>query len=99
MVNVPTGSQAIVIIENPFGFDPTNSEILRVLQKGGELRITGTERNRYFKNMLKDSYKPPKGFKVIKKGDILESERRQSFQKDGKPIGKPTDKEVILIKE
>jgi hypothetical protein len=49
--------------------------------------------------MLKDSYKPPKGFKVIKKEDILESERRQGFQKDGKPIGKPTDKEVILIKE
>ena len=49
--------------------------------------------------MLKDSYKSPKGFKVIKKGDILESERRQGFQKDGKPIGKPTDKEVILIKE
>lgn len=44
-----------------------------------------------FKNMLKDSYKSPKGFKVIKKGDILESERRQGFQKDGKPIGKPTD--------
>ena len=41
--------------------------------------------------MLKDSYKSPKGFKVIKKGDILESERRQGFQKDGKPIGKPTD--------
>jgi len=99
LVNVPTGSQAKVIIENPFGFDPTNSEILRVLQKGGELRITGTERNKYFKDMLKDSYKPPKGFKVIKKGDILESERRQGFQKDGKPIGKPTDKEVILIKE
>lgn len=96
LVNVPTGSQAKVIIENPFGFNPTNSEILRVLQKGGELRITGT---RYFKDMLKDSYKPPKGFKVIKKGDILESKRRQGFQKDGKPIGKPTDKEVILIKE
>ena len=99
LVNVPTGSQAKVIIENPFGFDPTNSEILRVLQKGGELRITGTERNRYFKNMLKDSYKPPKGFKVIKKGDIPELERRQGFQKNGEPIGKPTDKEVILIKE
>ena len=81
LVNVPTGSQAKVIIENPFGFNPTNSEILRVLQKGGELRITGT---RYFKDMLKDSYKPPKGFKVIKKGDILESKRRQGFQKDGK---------------
>ena len=99
LVNVPTGSQAKVIIENPFGFDPTNSEILRVLQKGGELRITGTERNKYFKDMLKDSYEPPKGFKVIKKGDILESERRQGFKKDGEPIGKPTDKEVILIKE
>ena len=99
LVNVPTNSQAKVIIENPFGFDPTNSEILRVLQKGGELRITGTKRNKYFKDMLKDSYEPPKGFKVIKKGDILESERRQGFKKDGEPIGKLTDKEVILIKE
>ena len=52
-----------------------------------------------FKNMLRDDYKPPKGFKLIKQGDILESERRQGFQKDGKQIGNPTDKEVILIKE
>ena len=49
--------------------------------------------------MLKDSYEPPKGFKVIKKGDIPKWERRQGFQKNGEPIGKPTDKEVILIKE
>ena len=99
LVNVPTESQSKVIIENPYGFDPLNPEILRVVKPGGEIRITGTERNKHFKGMLKDSYEPPKGFKVIKKGDIPKLERRQGFQKDGKPIRKPTDKEVILIKE
>ena len=99
LVNVPTGSQSKVIIENPYGFNPLNPEILRVVKPGGEIRITGTERNKYFKDMLKDSYEPPAGFKVIKKGDIPKLERRQGFQKNGEPIGKPTDKEVILIKE
>ena len=99
LVNVPTGSQSKVIIENPYGFEPLNPEILRVVKPGGEIRITGTERNKHFKDMLKDSYEPPAGFKVIKKGDIPKLERRQGFQKNGEPIGKPTDKEVILIKE
>ena len=99
LANVPTGSQSKVIIENPYGFNPLNPEILRVVKPGGEIRITGTERNKHFKDMLKDSYEPPAGFKVIKKGDIPKLERRQGFQKNGEPIGKPTDKEVILIKE
>ena len=99
LVNVPTGSQSKVIIENPYGFDPLNPEILRVVKSGGEIRITGTKTNRFFKNMLRDDYKPPKGFKLIKQGDIPELERKQGYQKSGEPIGKITDKEVILIKE
>ena len=49
--------------------------------------------------MFRDDYKPPKGFKLIKQGDISELERKQEYQKSGELIGKITDKEVILIKE
>ena len=46
MVNVPTESQAKVIIENPDGFDPLNPEILRVVKEGGEIEITGIKSNK-----------------------------------------------------
>jgi len=44
LVDVPTGSQSKVIIENPDGFDPLNPEILRVVKEGGEIEITGIKR-------------------------------------------------------
>ena len=46
LVNIQTGSQAKVVIENPYGFDPYNSEIRRVLKSGGELKVTGVESNK-----------------------------------------------------
>ena len=43
--HVLTGSQAKIIIENPYGFDPLHSEIQRVLKRGGVIEITGGDRN------------------------------------------------------
>lgn len=80
-MNVPTESQSKVIIENPYGFAPLNPEILRVVKPGGEIRITGTERNKHFKGMLKDSYEPPKGFKVIKKMGYSQIRKETRFSK------------------
>lgn len=96
LVNVPTGSQAKVIIENPFGFNPINSEILRVLQKGGELRITGTESNRYFRKIFKkrkgengelilDITKIPPEYEVVESRKLIGSEKKQGYQSDGTP--------------
>ena len=53
LVNVPTESQSKIIIENPYGFEPLNPEILRVVKPGGEIIITGTERNKFFRKMFK----------------------------------------------
>ena len=103
MVNVPTGSQAKVIIENPFGFDPTNPEILRVLQKGGELKVTGVESNKYFNSIIEDIdkkiIKVPEGYELIEVREIPILERKQGFQSTGRPIGKKTDIEIRLRKK
>ena len=110
LVNVPTGSQAKVIIENPFGFYPTNSEILRVLQKGGELRITGTESNRFFRKMFKkrkgengelivDLTKIPPEYEVVESRKLIGSEKKQGYQSDGTPIRTETDIVIILKKK
>ena len=110
LVNVPTGSQAKVIIENPFGFNPINSEILRVLQKGGELRITGTESNRYFRKMFKkrkgengelilDTTKIPPEYEVVESRKLIGSEKKQGYQSDGTPIQTETDIVIILKKK
>ncbi|ODP27405.1 hypothetical protein PTI45_03211 [Paenibacillus nuruki] len=45
LTNIKTGSQNKIIIENPYGYDPLNSEILRVLSKDGEIIITGSGSN------------------------------------------------------
>ena len=103
LVNVPTGSQAKVIIENPFGFDPTNPEILRVLQKGGELKVTGVESNKYFNSIIEDIdkkiIKVPEGYELIEVREIPILERKQGFQSTGRPIGKKTDIEIRLRKK
>ena len=103
LVNVPTGSQAKVIIENPFKFNPYNSEILRVLQKGGELKVTGVESNRYFNSIIEDIdkkiIKVPEGYELIEVKEIPISERKQGFQSSGRPIGKKTDIEIRLRKK
>ena len=65
LVNVPTESQAKVIIENPDGFDPLNPEILRVVKEGGEIEITGIKSNKKFFNIYSGKVEVPKGFEII----------------------------------
>ncbi|WP_239329265.1 RHS repeat-associated core domain-containing protein [Paenibacillus sp. ACRRX] len=43
--NIKTGSQSKIIIENPYGYDPLNPEVMRVLSKNGEIKITGSRSN------------------------------------------------------
>ena len=51
--NIRTGSQSLIIIDNPYKFDPLNSEILRVLQPGGIIEVTGSNSNPFFNKILK----------------------------------------------
>ena len=77
LVNVPTGSQAKVIIENPNGFDPLNPEILRVIKEGGEIEITGIKSNKEFFNIYSGKVEVPKGFEIIEVGEIPENFQKQ----------------------
>ena len=103
LVNIQTGSQAKVVIENPYGFDPYNSEIRRVLKSGGELKVTGVESNKYFNSIIEDIdeklIKVPEGYELIEVREIPVLERKQGFQRDGRPIGKKTDIEIRLRKK
>ena len=106
LVNVSTGSQAKVIIENPNGFDPLNPEILRVVKEGGEIEITGIKSNKEFYNIYSGKVEVPKGFEIIEVGEIPENFQKQGFRTDGKLIGtkngegfpKKTDK-IIRIRK
>ena len=106
LVNVPTGSQAKVIIENPNGFDPLNPEILRVVKEGGEIEITGIKSNKKFFNIYSGKVEVPKGFEIIEVGEIPENFQKQGFRTDGDLIGtkngegfpKKTDK-IIRIRK
>ena len=106
LVNVPTESQAKVIIENPDGFDPLNPEILRVVKEGGEIEITGIKSNKKFFNIYSGEVEVPKGFEIIEVGEIPENFQKQGFRTDGDLIGtkngvgtpKKTDK-IIRIRK
>ena len=106
LVNVPTGSQAKVIIENPNGFDPLNPEILRVVKEGGEIEITGIKSNKEFFNIYSGEVEVPKGFEIIEVGEIPENFQKQGFRTNGDLIGqkngvgtpKKTDK-IIRIRK
>ena len=106
LVNVPTGSQSKVIIENPNGFDPLNPEILRVVKEGGEIEITGIKSNKEFFKIYSGEVEVPKGFEIIEVGEIPENFQKQGFRTNGDLIGqkngvgtpKKTDK-IIRIRK
>ena len=100
---IPDNFLSLVTIENLFRFNPYNSEILRVLQKGGELKVTGVESNKYFNTIIEDIdkkiIKVPEGYELIEVKEIPILERKQGFQSSGRPIGKKTDIEIRLRKK
>ena len=106
LVNIQTGSQSKVIIENPNGFDPLNPEILRVVKEGGEIEITGIKSNKEFFNIYSGKVEVPKGFEIIEVGEIPKNFQKQGFrtdgdligQKDGVGVPKKTDK-IIRIRK
>lgn len=53
--NVATNSQKKVIMENPYGFDPLNSEIVRITQGDGTIVITGSQANKYVNKTEKNA--------------------------------------------
>jgi uncharacterized protein RhaS with RHS repeats len=74
---IKSGSQSHINMDNPYGYDPLNPEILRVLSENGKITITGSAfANKYIKKSLKridelglrivsQTKVDPKGFKTI----------------------------------
>lgn len=82
LANIKTGSQNRIIFENPFGYDPLNPEVLRVLSRDGEIIITGSRSN--MKKLIKQL--DDKGLKI--KGE------RRDIPNDGSYL--TTDGEKIM---
>ena len=106
---IPDNFFSLVIIDNPT-FNPVNTEILRVVKPGGEIKITGVISNSYFSKMYnkkRDTVKVPEGFELVREGYIVEEERKQGYRTDGKPIGqkdgvgegKKTDRIIVIRKK
>ena len=109
LVGIPDNFLSLVIIDNPT-FNPVNTEILRVVKPGGEIRITGVISNSHFSQLYSKSRKTvkvPKGFELIEEGEIPENLRKQGYRNNGDPIGtkngvgvpKKTDKIIRLRKK
>ena len=106
---IPSNFLSLVIIDNPT-FNPVNTEILRVVKPGGEIKITGVISNSYFSQLYSKSrrtVKVPKGFELIEEGEIPENLRKQGYRNNGDPIGtkngvgvpKKTDRIIRLRKK
>ena len=106
---IPSNFLSLVIIDNPT-FNPVNTEILRVVKPGGEIKITGVISNSHFSQLYSKSRKTvkvPEGFELIEKGEIPENLRKQGYRNDGEPIGtkngvgvpKKTDRIIRLRKK
>lgn len=93
-MNKETLSQKRVIINNPYGFDPLNSEIHRIVKNGGTVRITGSLSNKNFNQYWKLE-DVPEGFSAIYKGS---QPGVQGFMNNGKPIRGLTEKYIEVVK-
>ena len=83
---IKSGSQSHINMDNPYGYDPLNPEILRVLSENGQITQTGSAyANKYIKKSLKkieelglrivsQTKVDPKGFKTID-GSQIESKQ------------------------
>ncbi|CAM3443777.1 hypothetical protein SABR111722_09300 [Saccharibacillus brassicae] len=94
LTSIKTGSQSKIIFENPFGYDPLNSEVLRVLSMDGEISITGSRSN--MKKLLKQL--DNRGLKI--KGELLEVPNDGSYlTTDGETIKSPMLDRFIFMRK
>ena len=69
--NIASQSQAMIVIQNPYGFNPLNPEIIRVLQPNGKIIITsslntkGQMNNKFAKQAIREA--KARGFNISEK--------------------------------
>ncbi|HDI3034133.1 TPA: hemagglutinin repeat-containing protein [Cronobacter turicensis] len=91
--NIATGSQTKIIMENPYGFEPFNDEVVRVLDQNGTIVVKGTWNNPKIKGIEKKAKKY--GFTLTEKNVIPSTGFSQT---DGKSIANDTVTEYIFKK-
>ena len=91
--NIATGSQKVIIMENPYKYKPFNDEVLRVLDKNGTIIVKGSWNNPSMNNIEK--IVKSKGFTLVEK-NIIPS--KGYLQSNGKPIQNPTITEYKFIR-
>ncbi|ELY7490947.1 hemagglutinin repeat-containing protein [Cronobacter turicensis] len=83
--NIATGSQKTIIMENPYGFEPFNDEVVRVLDQNGTIIVKGTWNNPTIRKIEREAKKY--GFTLTERNVIPSTGFSQT---DGKPIANKT---------
>ena len=99
LAGINSQSQSLIIMQNPYGFNPLNPEIIRVLHPNGKIVITaslntkGQINNKFANQAIKEA--ESKGFKVSKK-----PVQNNGFnQSDGNPIKSESFIEITITKK
>jgi hypothetical protein len=92
---VATGSQQRIIIENLYGYDPLNSEVLRVLQQGGTIEITGSMANPFVNKALKGL--DGRGLELVETKTV--SDLSKYTHSSGKPMNPESNLATYIIKK
>ena len=95
--SIATNSQSKISMENPYKYNPLNSEVYRVLESGGTVNITGNMSNKYFNSVYKmtDVELKGAGYEIISRGAAANA--TTAYTTSGQPI-KGTIMEIILRK-
>lgn len=94
---VKTGSQTKINIDNPYGYNPLNPEIMRILSKDGEIRLVGNlKNNKYFRNAIKSGNLEELNLNIILHREISSGNYKLS---NGEVMKETKLTEIILRRE
>ena len=107
MPNIPTGSQARVIANNPYIPKPAGKftimdylpEAARITKKGGEIVINGTSNNKYLRGIPNEAELARMGLRLKYNGPLKEEFKQLKFhQSNGKDL-RSTDYKTIVFEK
>ena len=107
MPNIPTGSQARVIANNPYIPKPEGKftimdylpEAARITKKGGEIVINGTPNNKYLRGIPNETELARMGLRLKYNGPLKEEFKQLKFhQSDGKDLRSTNYKTIVFEK-
>ena len=107
MPNIPTGSQARVIANNPYIPKPEGKftimdylpEAARITKKGGEIVINGTSNNKYLRGIPNEAELARMGLRLKYNGPLKEEFKRLEFhQSNGRQLVSDELKTIVFEK-